>query len=160
MTILGALKRGVFSKEENAYIMKNGAHYAVLLENDGPITVLATLRIDGRKAGTFVFEPNMEYPPIERPARTAKKFTFYTVRAVKEAKAKVDREAFNPGDVSVRASDGAKAVARCGISTKSDCELNGLVECAIQPVEALKPSLSATWTGQCSAWNTTLSTHS
>lgn len=138
MTILGAFKRGVFVKEDNGYIMENGAHYSVLLQNNGPVMVKGTLRIDGREAGTFNFEPNKNYNAIERPLHCAKKFTFYTVRAVQEAQAKVDRENFNPGDASVRASDGAKAVAHCGISTTArDYELNGLVEFVIRPVQAI-----------------------
>ena len=71
------------------YVLKNGAHYGVKIKNNGSVQVSAGLFIDGKKMGSWQFEPGVNYEPIERPADVAKKFTFYTIRAVRAAESAV-----------------------------------------------------------------------
>jgi len=85
--------------------------------------VLAKLKIDGRDVGSFALKAGASYEPIERPTSTAKKFTFYTVRVVEEALAKV--KAGGSTDAATR------ALAASGIAR--DDEHNGVVSCEFIP---------------------------
>ena len=109
--------------EMTKYVLKNGDKYGIKLRNEGHQIVQAVLKIDGCDVGTFIVEPNVDYEPIERPVSIDKKFTFYTVRAVRSAQNTSNPEA------------GAKAVAMSGIRRINglDDHLNGLIQCDFTP---------------------------
>lgn len=114
------------------YMLENGAHYKILVQNKGPVPVEGNLSIDGNGVGHFVYQPNKVHVPLERPLQISKKFRFYTVRAVRAAKAAV---AANKRSLSA----GEKAVAKSGIKcdTPEDAELNGLVSLVVNPARAI-----------------------
>ena len=76
-----------------SYVLQNGAHYKVDFKNNGVVAARAALYIDGNNVGTFQLKPGVDYEPTERPVSVAKKFTFYTVRAVRAAENKVSASA-------------------------------------------------------------------
>ena len=53
------------------------------IKNNGAVEVKAKLYIDGNVVGRFRVRPGVDYEAIERPVDVAKKFTFYTVCAVR-----------------------------------------------------------------------------
>ena len=71
------------------YVLENGTHYKIKIKNNGPVNVRGSLSIDGKDVGRWQYEPRANYEPIERPANVAKKFTFYTIRAVRAAESAV-----------------------------------------------------------------------
>ena len=98
--------------------------------------VQADLCVDGREVGKFILEPGREYHPLERPEHTAKRFTFYTVRAVIAAQ---ERGAQGNADKAT------KAVASSGI--ERDDVHNGVVVCKFTP-EAVMQIFVKTLTGK------------
>ena len=71
------------------YVMENGAHYKTKIKNNGHVAIQGDLFIDGKKMGRWIYGPGKNYGAIERPLKVAKKFTFYTVRAVRAAESAV-----------------------------------------------------------------------
>ena len=115
------------------YALANGTQYGVKLRNNGKVVVEAQLYIDETSVGTFVLDPNIDYEAIERPEDVAKKFTFYTVRAVRRAQETVvqsHHRMLNPG---------IKTVANSCIrrNNRRDDERNGLIRCVITPAGAI-----------------------
>ena len=71
------------------YVLENGAQYKIKIKNNGDVRVRGELFLDGKDVGSYQYEPGTNYEPIERPADVAKKFTFYTIRAVRAAESAV-----------------------------------------------------------------------
>lgn len=67
------------------YVLQNGEQYKVVIKNNGRACVQGVLSIDGKDVGTWHFLPGVDYEAIERPSDIAKKFVFYTIRAVRAA---------------------------------------------------------------------------
>lgn len=132
MEVIGAKKEIVDrdgGDEKKIYILDNGTQWQLRLgvKGDPPFQhgkkVQAKLSVDGAEVGTFCLVSGTAYEPLERPVSEAKKFTFYTVRVVLAAKAKLDRGE----DVDVA----TRAVADSGI-TRND-EKNGTICCSFTP---------------------------
>ena len=91
MTIVGSKLPPI--RESNGamvtYVLANGTHYKIKIKNNGSVRVQATLFIDGTNTGALQYEPGVDYVPLERPVDVAKKFTFYTIRAVRAAESAV-----------------------------------------------------------------------
>lgn len=144
MTIVGSKHPPIKQQDREkgtemvSYVMANGTQYGVKLINHGQVKVQAILSVDGNKVGTFVLEPSVEYT-VERPVSVAKKFTFYTVRAVRAAQASVQSASANPQDQTKWPTAGEVAVAQCGIQRGSEVDdhLNGQIKCVITPVKAV-----------------------
>jgi len=128
MCILGANERITEidgGERRVSYVMDNGAQYKVELgvaPSFGGGKVLAELSVDGRSVGRFVLAAGKSYAPIERPSESAKLFTFYTVRAVNEAKRAVAAGSTNAA---------TRAVAKSGI--ERDDEHTGVILCKFTP---------------------------
>jgi len=133
MAIIGAKERITEiegDERRDSYVLDNGTQWRVELGVSKAFRgkkVLAELCVDGRSVGSFILVPGESYNPIERPADAAKKFTFYTVREVNAAKA--------------RLAEGAKDAATRAVATSGierDDERNGVIECTFTP-EKLDP---------------------
>ena len=120
------------SERRDSYVLDNGTQWAVelsVLKAFRGRKVLAELSIDGRAAGAFILIPGEAYNPIERPVGEAMKFTFYTVREVQGAQARLAAGATD---------DATRAVATSGIAR--DDERNGVVECKFTPEKEVEMS--------------------
>ena len=124
------------------YVLKNGSHYQIQFKNNGVVPVETLLLIDDVEMGWFVYKPGVDYVPLQRPSYINKKFTFYTVRAVRAAKAVVSA-ATAKKQTARRASAGEKAVAKSGIKceTDEDAERNGRVTLIVCPEQAISARL-------------------
>lgn len=126
------------TEQHTYHVMENGTQYKISMGNElpwpfaevhgNPTKVQARLEIDGRHMGSFVYAPGRTCEPLERPAfdGAAKKFTFYTVRSVLAARARLG----NPASAAV-ASEATKAVAASGIDPHNP--MTGLIKCTFTP---------------------------
>ena len=111
------------SNGEHFCVMKNGQQYAVQMTNGQQTQCRAELSIDGEPVGRFRLRAG-QCSEIERPTDVARKFTFYSVSNVAEARRQQQLGARDAATL---------AVARSGIVDGPDA---GLVECTFTPAKS------------------------
>jgi len=105
--------------------LSDGTQYSIRIKSHVPCRADCKLSVDGHNVGCFRLGPMQEWA-IERPTDVAKRFTFYSVRNVRQAQ----REVAVAEAEGVEPAASARAVAESGIE---DTNATGLVEAVFTP---------------------------
>eukprot|EP00298_Acanthocystis_sp_HF-20_P016058 c21361_g1_i1.p1 GENE.c21361_g1_i1~~c21361_g1_i1.p1 ORF type:complete len:713 (+),score=136.01 c21361_g1_i1:32-2140(+) len=115
------------------YEMKNGDNFSIRLRNRSSLKYVANIQIDGYSVGRWRLDPGST-TVIERPAEENKKFTFYTVREVKKAKAIVEEKKLKNKNNQYQIDDIEASTASLSLSgIESGRDDNGLIVVTFTP---------------------------